>query len=240
MIHTIKIYGYAALLVIGSLFNLKKAKKKLRSHASQEVINEIFETPKVVSQKVFHKTGSHITIKGKENITDEAVLYVANHQGIFDILVLLGFLGEPVGFIAKREIQKLPIIRKWMEIVHCVFIDRNDRRQSICAIQQGTQNLKEGHSMVIFPEGTRSKGKGLSSFKPGSLRLGTKANVPIVPITIEGTYKMLEETNRIKPANVIISIGKPIYPEAYEKMNSKQLAAHLQEKISDELAILKS
>ncbi|PMU48000.1 1-acyl-sn-glycerol-3-phosphate acyltransferase, partial [Pseudomonas sp. GP01-A3] len=82
---------------------------------------------------------------------------------------------KPIGFIAKMEITKLPIVPGWMEQMHCVFMDRSDRRQSLKAIKDGVEKLKNGHSLVIFPEGTRSKGTQMGEFKSGSLHLATKS-----------------------------------------------------------------
>ncbi|WP_026908204.1 lysophospholipid acyltransferase family protein [Paucisalibacillus globulus] len=230
MLFTIKIYTYSVLLVLGSIFKLQKAKKLFQLPTTVEIRKEIFETPQNVSAKVLKKAGTSVHVTGRENIPDEAVLYVANHQGIFDILAFLGHLGKPIGFIAKKEINKLPIIRTWMGLLNCVFIDRTDRRQSMKAINQGIENLKNGYSLVVFPEGTRSKGTALSEFKPGSLRLATKANVPIVPVTIYGTYKMLEENNgQVKGASVSMIIHEPIFPESYQSLKSAELAENLQD-----------
>lgn len=237
MFFTIWIYIYSALLVIGSLFKLNKAKKLyLKSNLNMGVAETIFSTPKIVSQKVIKRTGTKVMVKGQEKLPDEAVLFVANHQGLFDILLLLGHLGKPVGFIAKKEIKKIPIINSWMELIHCIFIDRSDRRQSIRAINQGIGYLQEGHSLVIFPEGTRSRGRNLNEFKPGSLRLATKANVPIVPVAIDGTYHMYEEgNNRVKASSISLTIEEPIYPEQYKDKNSKELAKQLQMAIEKSL-----
>ena len=77
-----------------------------------------------------------------------------------DIPVLLGYLNKPIGFVSKAEIKKFPVVPTWMELMNCVFMDRSDRRQSLKAIKDGIELLKNGHSIVIFPEGTRSKGGG--------------------------------------------------------------------------------
>ncbi len=236
VLRTIGIYIYAGLLVVATYFKLQKAKKSFHSENDRQSNEYYFEQPKTVSRKVLERTGSTVTVKGQENLPDGAVLFVANHQGLFDILALLGYLGKPVGFIAKKEINKLPIIRSWMKLIYCVFIDRNDRRQSMKAINEGIEYLKDGHSLVIFPEGTRSRGGKLNPFKPGSLRLATKARVPIVPITINGTYQMLEEDGgRIKASDVSLTIGKPMYPEAYKEMKSAEIAESLQNTIEKTL-----
>jgi 1-acyl-sn-glycerol-3-phosphate acyltransferase len=235
MLFTIWIYTYAVILVIGSLFHLKKSKQLFQQTSTDEIRKKIFETPMRVSQRVIQKTGTNVHVTGRENIPDGPVLYVANHQGLFDILAFLGYLGKPIGFIAKKEIKKLPIISTWMELLNCVFIDRSDRRQSMMAINQGIENLKTGHSLVIFPEGTRSRGTKLGEFKPGSLRLATKAKVPIVPVTINGTYKMLEESGRVKGATISMTIHKPILPIQFELWKSAELAAEIQNTVQSAL-----
>ena len=239
MFFTIMIYAYATILVIGSLFKLPKAKKQFSNRKSNNGIDEmIFSTPSKVSKKVIERTGSKVYVKGQENLPEVTALYVSNHQGLFDILVLLGYLGKPVGFIAKKEIQRIPIINKWMKLIYCVFMDRKDRRQSVQAIREGIRNLKSGYSMVVFPEGTRSRGAKLNNFKSGSLRLATRAKVKIVPITINGTSQMLEENDgKVKPSKVTLTIEKPILPEEYENMKSEELASILKAKIEKNLLV---
>src|SRR5699024_819093 len=128
MFFTIMIYVYATILVIGSLFKLPKAKIRFNSREIKNEIDKmIFSTLRNVSRKVIKRTGSKVYVKGQENLPEGAALYVSNHQGLFDILVLLGYLGKPVGFIAKKEIQRIPIINKWMKLIYCVFMDRKDR-----------------------------------------------------------------------------------------------------------------
>lgn len=236
MIRTIRIYIYAAIYVIGSYFRLLRAKKLANQSHLPHIQEEIFKTPSVVSQKVIEKTNTKVYVEGEKYLPEGPALYVANHQGLFDILALLGYLGKPIGFIAKIEIQRIPIIRSWMKLLHCVFIDRSDRRQSVRAIQKGTKNIKKGCSMVIFPEGTRSKDGELNRFKAGSFRLGTKAKVPIVPVTIDGTREMYEQNNnRVQSSTIRIVIGQPITPEEYSEMTGKELAQYTEKIIAKEL-----
>ncbi|KAB3534471.1 1-acyl-sn-glycerol-3-phosphate acyltransferase [Alkaliphilus pronyensis] len=162
------------------------------------------------SKKLVALTGSNIEVMGVNNIPDGPVLFVSNHQGNFDIPLLLSNLPKSIGFVAKIELKKMPIINRWMELLECVFIDRKDLRQSLRAITRAIEVLKSGQSIVIFPEGTRSKGNEIQPFKPGSLRMAAKADVPIVPITIKGSYKILEATNKINPADVQIIISEAI------------------------------
>jgi 1-acyl-sn-glycerol-3-phosphate acyltransferase len=156
--------------------------------------------------------GARVKVVGAENIPiDRTVLFVSNHQGNFDIPILLGCIDKPKAFIAKIEMLKMPLIRTWMKQMSCVFMDRHDMRQSLRIMNEATEHLKNGYSMVIFPEGTRSKGKKMREFKAGSLRIAIKANVPIVPITINGSYKLMEQNGfLIKPAEVEVVISEPI------------------------------
>lgn len=159
--------------------------------------------------------GIKVTVHGEENIPAEgAVLFVSNHQGNFDIPVLLGYINKPKGFLAKMELVRIPILYSWMRKMGCVFIDRGNMRQSVKAVQECAEVIRNGKSMVVFPEGTRSKGPEMGEFKKGSLRLVEKAGVPVVPVSINGTYRMMEANgNRIRPGEVTVVISPPVYPD---------------------------
>ena len=167
--------------------------------------------------------GVHVTVKGTENIPRTgAALFVSNHQGNFDIPVLFSSLKTPIGFLAKIELAKIPAIRQWMPLLGCVFIDRANLRQSVKAVQECVGVLKNGYSMVIFPEGTRSKGKTMGEFKKGSLRLVEKVDVPIVPVTVNNTYAALEANhNRVRRTDVTVVISPPIY---FGKLSAEERA----------------
>lgn len=162
---------------------------------------------------VIRLSGAKVNVIGLENLPkNETVVFVSNHQSNFDIPLLLSSIDVPKGFIAKKELETWPVISSWMKLTNCVFMDRVNLRKSAQAIVEGVKILKSGHSMVIFPEGTRSKGKPVSEFKGGSFKLATKSKCPIVPLTINGTYKLLEANNNlIKGADVELIIHAPIY-----------------------------
>ncbi|MHB8124846.1 MAG: lysophospholipid acyltransferase family protein [Desulfitobacteriaceae bacterium] len=164
-------------------------------------------------------TGSKVEVEGAEFVPLQGpVLFVANHQGNFDIPLMLGFVPGSKGFIAKIELEKFPIISTWMRKMHCVFLDRGNMRKSLLTMREATNILKEGHSLVVFPEGTRGKGKPMREFKRGSLGIAEKAKVPIIPVTIIDSYKIMEGNAglKIKPAKVKIHISKPIQPGELE------------------------
>lgn len=180
--------------------------------------------------------GVNVIITGEEKIPSGPVLFVSNHQGNFDIPLLLGYINKPKAFIAKIELLRIPFIRTWMTHMKCVFIDRSDIRQSLKVINQAANYLKNGYSMVIFPEGTRSKGETLGEFRHGSLKLALKAGVPIVPITICGSYKIMEENGFIiMPAHVKITISDPILTNSLTKEQTVELPEKIRQIIEHSL-----
>lgn len=155
-------------------------------------------------------TGNKINVENIDLVPEGPVLFVANHQSYYDIPVFMAEVPYPAPFIAKVELEKIPMLSFWMKKMGCLFMDRSNMRQSLKIILEGIEKLKDGTSMVIFPEGTRSKGGEIGDFKPGSLKLAVKAGVPIVPVTLVNTYKVYEEENRIKTANVSMIYHEPI------------------------------
>ncbi|MRX70902.1 1-acylglycerol-3-phosphate O-acyltransferase [Bacillus lacus] len=228
---------YGALFVLFSLPKLRKIKKigpdvpvALRDNAAHQ-------QPELLGRRLLKITGSDITVSGRENIPDGPVLFVSNHQGNFDIFVCLGYLEKPIGFLSKVEVKKIPVVPKWMEAINCIFIDRRNRRQALLSLKEGTEKLRNGHSLLIFPEGTRSKGRQLGEFKTGALRMARDAAVPIVPVAINGTYAIMEHNTGpvLKPASVTLSISKPLLPEDYMNMDLTEIAQRLHHTIQQSL-----
>ena len=186
---------------------------------------------------VMKLAGAKITVIGEENLPkDQTVLFVANHQSNFDIPLLMSSINVPKGFIAKKELEKWPMISTWMKYIKCIFMDRSNLRKSAEAIVEGTKLLRGGYSMVIFPEGTRSKGGPIGDFKAGSFKLATKSKCPIVPVTIDGTYKLLEANNNwIKSADVRLIIHPPIDVTSLSKEESDILHNTVRSIISKDL-----
>lgn len=178
-------------------------------------------------------SGVKITVKGKENIPkDQAALFVANHKSYFDIPILVSIIDIPVAFIGKIELKKIPIVSYWMKKINCIFMDREDIRQSLKAINQGIEQIKEGQSLLIFPEGTRIKRDELGEFKKGSLKLATKSKAPIVPIYIGNAYNILEtHFPWVKATDITVNIGSPIDLDALSPEDKKNLSEYVKNKI---------
>ncbi|RXJ00321.1 1-acyl-sn-glycerol-3-phosphate acyltransferase [Anaerobacillus alkaliphilus] len=227
-------FWYHLFITYPSLLKVKKLQKAGRKEEMEQLV---FKTSSNWAKQLVKLTGSVIEIKGKENLPKQgSFVIVSNHQGNFDIPILLGYLERPIGFISKIEVKKLPIVRDWMVYMNCVFLDRKDRRQAIHAINQGAENIKQGTSIVIFPEGTRSKGMKMNLFKAGSFKLAQKAEVPIIPIAIKGSFKIMEQNkNIIKPAEVSVTILPALQPTDYLEKDIKTLASEVHAIIESEL-----
>lgn len=165
----------------------------------------------------------NVAVIGKENIPDEPCCYMGNHTSILDIPLLIDSAGKCMGFVAKKEMVKTPILGYWMKNYNCVPLDRENAREAIKAIREGANNIKNGYSMAIFPEGTRSKDGKLREFKKGSLKLATMAKAPVVPVSINGAYRAYEIDRKFKPIDITVTFGEPIYTENLTREEEKEL-----------------
>ena len=183
------------------------------------------------------RAGIRVDVRGRENLPEGTCVFIANHQGYFDIPALIAAVERPVGYIAKKEMLRHKYISYWMKRIHCVFIDRDNVKESVKAINQGVEYLKSGFNMAIFPEGTRSKGGPVGEFKKGSMKLATKSGVNLVPVAINGTYKAREANkfNAIKPADVTVTICKPIVLSELAKEEQSNLVEIVREAIVENM-----
>lgn len=181
-------------------------------------------------------TGSRVTATGLENLPkDRAVCFISNHQGNFDIPLILGVLQRKIGFVAKIELAKVPILVLWMKALHCIIIDRKKAHQSLKIVQKSIQSVHEGHHMLIFPEGTRSRSGRMGTFKPGGLQTAIKAGVPIVPLTVYGSFHILEEKKRIHRSDLSIHVHPLIETASLSKVAQEALPHKLYEQIAAKL-----
>ncbi|MCD8122344.1 MAG: 1-acyl-sn-glycerol-3-phosphate acyltransferase [Clostridiales bacterium] len=183
--------------------------------------------------------GVTITVKGQEHIPEEPVLYVGNHSSYFDILV--GYVTVPglTGFVAKKELERVPGLAQWMRSVNCLFLDREDIRAGLATIRHGIEKVKNGVSIWIFPEGTRNMGEDLTRllpFKEGSLKIAEKAGCPVVPVAITGTPDVWEKhLPWIHSSHVTIEYGEPIYIKKLPPQERKHVGAYAQSVIEEML-----
>jgi len=171
--------------------------------------------------------GIDLDVRGLENIPKEPCVFIGNHSSILDIPILLCTVNRSIGFIAKKEILKTPVIGYWLTRSNCVALDRENPRTAITAINDAIQNIKEGGSMAIFPEGTRNKEGKVGEFKKGSLKLATKSKAPIIPMSIERASRAFEDTREFVPTKIKLVFGEVIDTKSL----SKEEELHLTESI---------
>jgi len=190
-----------------------------------------------LAKGLFIFTGSTISIKGIENIPDDQpVLFVSNHQSHMDSAIIHGFIKHPKGFIADKEVKNIPILRTWMKYMKCIFIDRGSIRDNIHSMEYGVRILRNGHSMVIYPEGKLDEGKRLGNFKKGCIKLAVKAGVPIVPITMINSARVMNrDGTKIRSAAVECIISQPIYITSLDNSNESILIKEVRDIIAKNL-----
>jgi 1-acyl-sn-glycerol-3-phosphate acyltransferase len=173
-------------------------------------------------------------VLGRENVpSEEAVLYTANHRGLADIAVAYITLPTLTGFVAKKEMGKMPVMSWWMRSLNCLFLDRENPREGLKTILTGVENIRKGYSMFIMPEGTRNRGDGMLPFKEGSFKMAEKTGCAIIPVAITNSDAVFErQFPWVKRATVIIHYGNPIYPNDLPKEERKFIGNHVRNVIS--------
>ena len=179
--------------------------------------------------------GVTVTVEGRENIPkDTAVMFTPNHQGDYDIPLMLLYLDRPHGLVAKAETKKIPFVRTWMTLLNCVFLDRSNPRKAMEAMREAEALLERGESMVVFPEGTRSRGDHMNEFKAGAFKMACKAKVPVVPVAIDGSYRIMEANGGLmKPAHVRVLILPPIETASLDRAEQRALPQRVAQLIAE-------
>ena len=176
-------------------------------------------------------SGSHVTVKGMENVPkDEAVLYIGNHRSYFDVVLTYARCPGLTSYMAKKEVARVPLLSTWMRFLHCLFLDRKDIKQGLKTILAAIDLIKNGISVCIFPEGTRSTGPEqteLLPFHEGSFKVATKTDCLIVPMAITNTSRIFEDhIPFIRSTDVVIEYGKPFRPSELTKEQKKGIGGY--------------
>ena len=186
--------------------------------------------------------GVVVTVTGTENLDfKKPYILAANHQSQFDIFALQGFLGIDFRWLAKKELFQVPIWGPAMRRAGYIPIDRSRGRQALKSISEAAQKIAAGTSVVIFPEGTRTKDGKMQDFKAGAMVLAIKSGVDIVPVAIKGTYEILPKGKLLmNPGNVTIRVGNPIATKNRTSKDRHALAKILQEEVTKLLGAMTS
>ena len=189
---------------------------------------------------ILWEAGTKVTIIGEENVPkDTPVLYIGNHRSYFDIVLTYSRCPIRTGYIAKKEMERYPLLSNWMKYLHCLFLDRKDIKQGLKTILAAIDKIKSGISICIFPEGTRNRNEDeldMLPFHEGSFKIATKSKCPIIPIAINNSASIWEASfPKMKASHIVIEYGRPIIPEELDRDTQRHLGAYTQNIIREML-----
>ena len=180
---------------------------------------------RIWSRSILAGSRVRVLVKNLSNIDpSRSYIYMSNHQSAFDIPVLLAYLPVQFKWLAKAELFKIPLFGFAMRRAGYISIDRSNLKSAISSLKKAAETIKKGVSVIIFPEGTRSRDGKISPFKKGGFVLAVEAGVPVVPVIIHGTRSIMSKNRlRIRPGQVVLEIGKPIETSQYSRKNRDDL-----------------
>ena len=231
------------------LFDVYMGARKFNSHIPR--IKQLREEGDIEKEKEEIRIGQkeaieHIAprlkldfvVTGEENIPQSGAFMVySNHQSYADILAMIHLFKDrcQMGYVAKDEWRKVKTLANAIEYTRSVFLVRGDSREAIKSIREVAELLKNGFSLVIFPEGTRSKGHEMREFKHGAFKFAEKGKVPILPVTLDGGYRLYEEKGTWQPATVKITVHPLVHIEQMSKAEQKEAADEIEKTIKSAL-----
>ena len=164
------------------------------------------------SKVIFWTFGMKVSVKGYAELdTARPYVFVSNHASMFDIPTVVVALKGNVNIVFKKELIYVPVWGWALRFGHFIMIDRSNPRKAMASIERAAESIRKGSSVILFPEGTRTTDGKLQPFKRGAFSLAAKAGVPVVPLTINGTFAIMPKgTLKVVPANISVIIGKPI------------------------------
>ena len=176
-------------------------------------------------QSILFASRIHVTVKGFSNIDpDKPYIFMPNHMSNGDIPVLLAHLKVQFRWLAKAELFRIPLLGFAMKRAGYISIDRSNRKSAFESLARAAQTIRNGRSVLIFPEGTRSRDQSIKAFKKGGFVLAVESGVPIVPVVIHGTWRIMSKNGlMIRPGNVTLEILEPIETRDYSRGTKDEL-----------------
>lgn len=176
-----------------------------------------------------------VIIKGKLDPT-QSYVFVPNHQGAFDIFLIYGFLNQNIKWVQKKELRKLPFVGKASEMAGHVFIDQGNIRTMKASLQKAKNGINHGISMVVFPEGARTKNGKMGRFKRGAFIIAQEMNLSVVPVTINGAFDVMKiHTYLIHPGKLELIVHEPIPTDNFNEEELPDLINRCREVIHNDL-----
>ena len=191
--------------VLGIEWLIGKVSKKTMDYSSLRLVQWAFNM-------IIKLAGIELTVIGEENISEGPVLYIGNHRSFFDILLTYVLCPDVTGYVAKKEMESIPLLSNWMRYLHCLFLDRKNIKEGMKTILLAIEEMKNGISICIFPEGTRNRNESeldLLPFHEGSFKIASKSGCAIIPMAMNNTAEIFEaHMPKIKSTHVVLEYGK--------------------------------
>jgi len=170
-----------------------------------------------------------VKVIGKELIDNKkSYVFIANHQSAYDIFLVYGYLGQPIKWVMKQSLRKIPAVGYACEKCGFIFVDNSSPQAAAKAIQEAEKRLKNGASVFLFPEGSRTENGELGKFKKGAYQMALDLNLPIVPVTINGSFHVMpKDTFSITPHSMEMIIHEPIETSQYKTDNLREAAINM-------------
>lgn len=216
-----------------------RALKKLRAEGRVEEERALINKgQKRWIEAVSRKLNITYDVIGEENIPESGpIMIYCNHQSFADIPATLWLFRDhfQVGYVAKEEWRKVKTLADAIEYTRSVFLNRGSGRDAVKTLNEAVDILHQGFSLVIFPEGTRSQRHEMGEFKPGAFKFAEKAKVPILPVTLDGGYKLFEEKGSYQPAHIRITVHPLVHIEEMSRAEQKKAASDIEATIRSAL-----
>ncbi len=208
------------------------------SHVEKYTDEEHNEMLKFIVKRANKAGNVNIETFGKENIPKEnGFIMYPNHQGMYDMLALVGTCDQPLSTISKKEVENVILLKHALKCVKAFYIDREDVKQGMKVIINVINEVKKGRNYVIFAEGTRSKlGNNTLEFKGGSFKAATKAKCPIVPVALVNSFVPFD-SKTLKQVTVQVHYLKPLTFEDYQDMKTVEIAEYVRNEIQKVLDV---
>ena len=163
-----------------------------------------------------------VKVNGREHIQrDKSYVFVSNHQSAYDIFLIYGYLGAPIKWMMKKRLAKIPFVGFACRMAGFIFVDNSSARKAQKSIQEAENSLWKGQSLIIFPEGGRSPDGHIRTFKRGAYQIAVDLQLPLIPVTVNGPYKVMRSGSwDIYPHRIEMTIHPPVIPHKREE-NSK-------------------
>lgn len=228
--------GFFLYVWVYGSFRLVQAKFIERKHGKEAAVIFLKDVLSSFGKNVFKLLFCKVDVIGKENIPSGkgGLVIISNHQSLLDIPLIVGYV-HSAGFVSKKELLKAPVIGSFIKAVGCIPIDRKNPAQAAVALRNLTKSLLNGNKICIFPEGTRTDDGHVADFKPGSLSIPMKYKIPILPVTIDGDYKLMKKNSfLLNPSTIKVFIDQPVDASAFS--DEQALIEHIRAKMINNIA----